>query len=76
MGPPSSARGRFWRFSVRQLLVLFAVFSVLLAILAPRVQNRLRAWKAERELYDTFVAPQVALNRAIVQGQGPDSARY
>jgi hypothetical protein len=74
MDPQPSAKGRFWRFNVRQLLALSAVLGLLFAILAPRLQSKFRAWKAERDLY-TSVAPQMALRYAIAGGQGPQAVR-
>lgn len=74
MTPESSASGRFWRFSVRQLLALSAVLGILLAVLAPHVQSWFRVWQEERELWDS-VAPQMALRRAIATGQGADRVR-
>src|SRR4029450_3781749 len=74
MTSESSASKRFWRFSVRQLLSLAAVLCLLLAVLAPHVQNKFRLWREDRELWDS-VAPQIALRRAIEAGQGADRVR-
>jgi hypothetical protein len=75
MIPKPSASRQFWRFSLRQLLALSAVLGLLLAVLAPRMHSKFRTWKEERELYSSFVAPQMALKRAILEGHSADRVR-
>jgi hypothetical protein len=79
----SLKRQRFWQFTMRQLLLLLAVSGVLLALLAPKLQQRLRAWRrggdvrklvtADGQLAGAVRANDLSLaRRALEAGANPD----